>query len=375
MSINNIYITNFSVFNDLKIEFCKGINVIIGENGTGKTHLLKFMYALHETTHEKYLRNGTDIVNKENQEIIREHAVIDFINNCFRPFMMNRLLRVECPQSLPNITSLDDDFVLNHDLFTKLGNIVLTFQDNYHSELSTKRTEEAYIFGLKQNGSHQKNSVFVPAKEMLSHAPIYNMSEVYGNEMPFDNTQLKIIELSRRMKLKETPDIAKSITEKLELLMKGTIREHNGSFWKRTFKGHEIPFTNESDGLKRFGLLWRLLMNGSITKDTILFWDEPENSINPENIPVLVEILLELQRHGVQMFLTTHNYNFARYFEILKTTEDKILFNSLDKTDDDFVKNFQATKYSELGVNAIDKADETLYKKSIQKAISESKNG
>lgn len=43
--IKNINVKNFTVFENLNIEFCKGINVFIGENGTGKTHLLKMMYA------------------------------------------------------------------------------------------------------------------------------------------------------------------------------------------------------------------------------------------------------------------------------------------------------------------------------------------
>jgi len=33
MSINQIFINDFSVFKEMKIDFCKGINVIIGENG------------------------------------------------------------------------------------------------------------------------------------------------------------------------------------------------------------------------------------------------------------------------------------------------------------------------------------------------------
>ena len=46
MNIRKIFIKNITVFEDFELSFDKGINVIIGENGIGKTHLLKYIYAL-----------------------------------------------------------------------------------------------------------------------------------------------------------------------------------------------------------------------------------------------------------------------------------------------------------------------------------------
>lgn len=45
MNITNIKLENYTVFENVSISFCKGINVFIGENATGKTHLLKLLYA------------------------------------------------------------------------------------------------------------------------------------------------------------------------------------------------------------------------------------------------------------------------------------------------------------------------------------------
>ena len=39
--ITNLTLKNFTVFKDLSIDFSAKINVIIGENGPGKSHLLK----------------------------------------------------------------------------------------------------------------------------------------------------------------------------------------------------------------------------------------------------------------------------------------------------------------------------------------------
>ena len=57
---------NFTLFSDASFEFSPGLNVIIGENGTGKSLILKLAYTLeyvvqatlheysHETTSKKY---------------------------------------------------------------------------------------------------------------------------------------------------------------------------------------------------------------------------------------------------------------------------------------------------------------------------------
>ena len=42
--LNQLHIKHFTVFQDARFEFAPGLNVIIGDNGTGKTHLLKLGY-------------------------------------------------------------------------------------------------------------------------------------------------------------------------------------------------------------------------------------------------------------------------------------------------------------------------------------------
>ena len=44
--ITNLQLKNFIAFTDLAIDFTPGINIVLGENGTGKTQLLKAILAL-----------------------------------------------------------------------------------------------------------------------------------------------------------------------------------------------------------------------------------------------------------------------------------------------------------------------------------------
>ena len=59
---------------------------------------------------------------------------------------------------------------------------------------------------------------------------------------------------------------------------------------------------------------------------------EPEANINPLTIPILVDILLELQKEVVQVFLVTYSYNLAKYFEIKREIKMLKIFYSLYKT-------------------------------------------
>ena len=44
-TLTRIYLERFTAFERLELELNAGINVFLGSNGTGKTHLLKVAYA------------------------------------------------------------------------------------------------------------------------------------------------------------------------------------------------------------------------------------------------------------------------------------------------------------------------------------------
>ncbi|MCY4509914.1 MAG: AAA family ATPase, partial [Acidobacteria bacterium] len=44
MALTRVELEQFTAFATLKLDLCRGINVLIGANGTGKTHLMKVCY-------------------------------------------------------------------------------------------------------------------------------------------------------------------------------------------------------------------------------------------------------------------------------------------------------------------------------------------
>ena len=45
MYIKHLELENFTVLHELNMDFSRGINVFIGENGMGKTHIMKALYS------------------------------------------------------------------------------------------------------------------------------------------------------------------------------------------------------------------------------------------------------------------------------------------------------------------------------------------
>ena len=84
-----------------------------------------------------------------------------------------------------------------------------------------------------------------------------------------------------------------------------------------------------SEGYRKLGTIIYLISSGSLAKNSVLFWDEPEANINPLYLSIITDMLLELQRDGVQIFISTHDYVLAKYFEIHRREEDSVLFHSV----------------------------------------------
>lgn len=332
MIVNSVELKNFTVFENLSIDTSNQINIFIGENGTGKTHLLKAIYTTCEVS-----KNGKDA---------------DTLKKCFKNYDSVILAK--------NKNNRTIDITLKTDSSNKeVIAVSLTFDtlrivnNNSTENISTNNnesSEESYQIHFPQNVTF--SATFIPSKDMLTHSKgLLAMADKY-REFPFDKTLLDVISKANQWTLRQTPELAISILPILEEMIDGTVISENEEFFILKKDGRKINFAVEAEGFKKIGLLWQLLMNESITSDSILIWDEPEANLNPAFIPNLVECLLELSRHGVQIFLSTHNYIFAKYFNVRALESDSIMFHGLYKDDNSVQcesnKNFAALKHNAI---------------------------
>lgn len=338
MAINKLTLKNFTVFDKLEIEFTDGINVLMGENGTGKTHIMKVLYSACQASRKEIAFN---------QKIV----------GVFRPDEMNIRRLIKRSPGAENSRI---------EIYSDLANIKTKFHSKTH-KWNSETTGEA-------NWEKQYNnliSTFIPAKEVISHA--YNFEAAFKNgNIDFDETYVDIV-ASAKVNINKglTPSSRKRYLDKLQEILTGTVTIENEKFYLKPGSQSKLEFSLVAEGIRKLALLWQLIKNGTLENGSILFWDEPEANINPQKIPVLVDILLELQKEGVQIFIATHDYILAKYFEVKRRENNKVMFFSLYKDSDGSIVHAKNEYFSRLTPNPIDEAYEKLYNEVVNRALEE----
>lgn len=336
MPIKKLVLDNFTVFDKLDIEFSEGINIFVGENGTGKTHTMKVLYSACRAS-----RKDTSFSEK--------------LAKVFRPddFSLHRLVKRKGEGNTAII-----------QIHSDLAGLKIVFSTR------TKKWN-AEVFGEEkwEKNNAELISNYIPAKEILSNA--FNFNEAYGSgNIDFDETYSDIITSARvDITSGKTSASRKKYLDILKRASNGTVTIENEKFYLKPGNQAKLEFHLVAEGLRKLALLWQLIKNGTLEKGSVLFWDEPEANLNPTVIPSLVEILLELQKEGVQIFISTHDYILARYFEVMCKEDNHIMFYSFYKNAANEVVYEKAEKYSKINNNPIEKAYKELYDRIIDKAL------
>ena len=336
--IEKIKIENLTVFENLEIDTSAPINVFIGENGTGKTQILKFIHMMlsnsdkeNSTPEElEYLADFDELL--ENVGFSSEIKIGLSSNDEGSRKLLDKLK--ELGSSYEDIAKNFETLQRKRENLTKN----LEFMSINHlnkSQITRNQHLDIILELILDDDNKTKNFIFIPAKDMLTHSKgLPAMKKEYGANMPFDDIYVNIIEKASKWNKKDVPEIAKKVVPILEDIMDGVVEIINEVFYIKKRNGKMIPFDFEAEGIKKIGLLWQLFMGGTITEGTILLWDEPESNLNPKLSSTIAWILLELSRSGVQIFLTTHNYFLAKYFDILEKDKKEVVFHSLYRADD-----------------------------------------
>jgi len=350
MALKSIKLENFTVFENIECEFSSGINIFLGENGTGKTHLLKLLYAFAKC---KSISNGQSV-----RLDLGKHPGC-FFYELFQCFSVDKYSSLALNKS-PEITSLSPETSIN-----------FSTSDNKRFNYDMLPDKDV-VYSLGKSESFDKNeipSTYIPAKDILTHSKgLIPMAKKYSDEMPFEKPLLDIIEKANQWKPNKLPKLANITMQSLSIIEKeigGTVLLENDEFFIKKDNGSKVSFSCEAEGFKKLGLLWHLLMNENIIKRSVLLWDEPEANLNPKLIPVVVDILLELSRNGVQVFLATHEYNLMKYFSVKKKDSDNVAFISLHKTENGVVSEIE-DDYNLLEHNSIVEANIKLLEDDIE---------
>lgn len=281
MGVRQVSLHNFTAFEDAEFDFSSGINVLIGTNSTGKTHLLKATYTILKVC-ERYHLNRSN--SEKLGDLFREKLV-----GVFKPDSVGRLVR--------------------RGRGRDSGSLSLAYltDKEAHQEVHVEITTQNKVTASSRRLPEPTPSVYIPSREFLSvyegFLAAYQQREIAFDETYYDlSLALNALPL-RGPRLEEV----RRLIAPLEEIITGKVVQERGRFYVRMPEG-KLEAHLVAEGYRKLASLLYLITNGALIQNGILFWDEPEANLNPRLITIVVRFLRQLVDSGVQVFLATHDY-------------------------------------------------------------------
>lgn len=306
--IDQLNLTGFTNFSESEFIFSKGINVFIGKNGTGKTHILKTIAATVDANNEIQQSHAQ---SKERFENLIAEKLLGY----FKPDQLGKLVKKGKPNAIVTIKSYD---------------VGLTYSFSASSKVKVN---------IENNDSVPiLNSLYIPPREMFSVFEGF-LSLIEKREISFDDTYVKLAKsLNATMligaKLDSIQDLIKPLEKALGIKV---IKEFNRFYIED--KNGRLEAHLVAEGLRKLSSVMYLILNGELSRNSVLFWDEPEANLNPALIKVVADFIILLAENDIQVFVATHDYLLshllslrAEYRKVEKAPEMK--FFSLEKNED-----------------------------------------
>ena len=307
-AIKTLTIQNFTTFSDVILEF-ESLNIIIGENGLGKSHLLKLPYAIMAASQRPYGKSTNDPTEQShNDDYIARHARPT--KNILEDRLTNKLLKVFRPEK-------------------RVGRLVRRKQgqDQCKVNLELENTEDSISFNFTTSRSkisitrypsvwYEDAPVFLPTHELLAAYPGFVW--LYENyDLPFDETWYDACKLLGAPALRGRRTArASELSSPLEEILGGSITLDKNRFYLRQ-QGANMEMSLVAEGFRKVGMLAQLINTGQLLDTGYLFWDEPESNLNPKIIREVAKAIFQISQSGTQVFIATHSLFLLKELEIL----------------------------------------------------------
>jgi len=325
--INSVQFKSFGPLTELDWQNLGPINLVIGNNGCGKSFLLKAIYSAVRTL-ESYKRGKNP---GSAAEILFEKLYWTFQT-----------------EKLGDLVTKSSDSALAFSLTFDRQKFSYSFGKDTSKMISTLENQ------VPPRGS---DSIFLPAKEVLSLHQIILNSRVQDQAFGFDDTYVDLayalqkpvasrFAVDMRMLSTKPPEDGsvalagvntkpfKQACQMLEDMIDGKVEYDKAEsrwYFKKGKQRFNIGVTAE--GIKKVAILDTLLNNGYLNGKSIVFIDEPESALHPEAISRLLDIIALLAKHGIQFFLASHSYFVIKKLFLI-AQEQKLSIPVLSKEGD-----------------------------------------
>jgi AAA15 family ATPase/GTPase len=278
--ITKLELRNFGPLEDVAWDNPGPINLVIGGNGSGKTFLLKALYSAMRTL-EEYKR-GDD----------QRSAAEILAGKLYWTFQAEKIGDLVSKRAASNLSFR---LWVNGDEFC------------YSFGKDTTKTISSLEDHVPPRAS---NSIFLPAKEVLSLHKIILKSRETESEFGFDDTYLDLARALRQSgKVGRNFDAFAESRQNLEAILGGKV-EYDDEAGKWQFKEgkYRFPLGVTAEGVKKIAILDTLLSNRYLDPQSIVFVDELESALHPAAISKLLDIVAVLAEEGMQFIIASHSY-------------------------------------------------------------------
>lgn len=314
--IKSLTVKDFTAFSETTLNF-SDLNVIVGENGVGKTHLLKLPYAILASCQRPGGR-PTSNEGSSGSDVTRGRPTAAALE----PTLSKKLVGVFRPKK------------------QRVGRLVRRRQGYNTCSVKLKLADEAASikFGFSTRSSkvnitacpnvwNNSLPVFLPTHELLSLPPGFIwLYDRYATE--FDETWYDTRKLLGAPSLRGRPNAYADVDNLLKDVIGGTVtyNKNDEHFYLRQRDGL-LEMLLVAEGLRKVGMLSHLIATGQMGNVNYLFWDEPESNLNPKIMLTVADAISRISRSGTQVFVATHNLFLLKELELIqhKNSEKRYL--------------------------------------------------
>lgn len=303
--IKSVSLQNFMGYSKFKSKEFAPINIIIGNNDTGKTGLLKLLYATSKTI-DIYSRR------KQNEDVNLKKLLAEKLFDTYQPGkkglgeLVNKLTKEK----------LVIDLEFKHPK--------LNYEDRLHFSFGESTTNTIVDCQENINAiSDNFRCIFIPAKEVLTSLKAMRATRDNLHMPGFDDTYLDLIRalVIPTQKGNITEEL-RDVNKRLEELFEGQIEQGTDDDFIFKKGNTEFQMQLTAEGVKKIGILTTLIRNRQLNANSVLFMDEPETTLHPEATRELVEMLILLAKAGIQIFIATHNYFVLKQMHLCARRDD-----------------------------------------------------
>ena len=165
--IKTLKVKNFTVFSEATLAFGRNLNVFVGENGTGKSHLLKLAYSILAVGAQGERESKEAVPG----ETYLKGAIARKLLGVFRPDELGRLTQRRAGVQRCEVELLGDEPALS---------FAFNFNTKSKSEVTLTTGPTAW---------DEKPPVFLPTRELLTIYPGF-VSLYETTSLPFEETWL-----------------------------------------------------------------------------------------------------------------------------------------------------------------------------------------